>query len=177
MYERGIRCLSEKELRQRICENLYLLRTYYGYTQQQIASFLGCERSTYTYLEKGKTFLSVYHLYILSSLYRLPPEAMWSELQAIDTSCRKLGGWRLHRCDLYVTLEPCPMCAGAIINSRIERVVYGTADPKAGSCGSVVNLSALPYNHRPALTAGVLQPECAGILTDFFRRLRSSGKG
>lgn len=69
------------------------------------------------------------------------------------------------------------MCAGAIINSRIERVVYGTADPKAGSCGSVVNLFALPYNHRPALTAGVLQPECAGILTDFFRRLRSAGKG
>ena len=100
-----------------------------------------------------------------------------AEIEAIDGACRSLGGWRLGGCTLYVTLEPCPMCAGAIINSRIERVVYGTADPKAGSCGSVVNLFALPYNHRPALTAGVLQPECAGILTDFFRRLRSSGKG
>lgn len=78
--------LSEEEFRRRISENLFLLRTYYGYTQQQIASFLRCERSTYTYLEKGKTFLSVYHLYILSSLYCLPPEAMWSELQAIDIS-------------------------------------------------------------------------------------------
>ena len=78
--------LSEKEFRRRISANLHFLRTCYGYTQQQIASFLGCERSTYTYLEKGKTFLSVYHLYILSSLYRLPPEAMWSELQAIDIS-------------------------------------------------------------------------------------------
>lgn len=100
-----------------------------------------------------------------------------AEIEAIDGACRSLGGWRLGGCTLYVTLEPCPMCAGAIINSRIERVVYGTADPKAGSCGSVVNLFALPYNHRPALTAGVLQPECAGILTDFFRRLRSAGKG
>ncbi len=100
-----------------------------------------------------------------------------AEIEAIDGACRALGGWRLCGCTLYVTLEPCPMCTGAIINSRIERVVYGTADPKAGSCGSVVNLFALPYNHKPALTAGVLQPECAGILTDFFRRLRSSGKG
>ena len=78
--------LSEEEFRRRISENLFLLRTYYGYTQQQIASFLGCERSTYTHLERGKTLLSVYHLYVLSELYRLPPEAMWSELQAIDIS-------------------------------------------------------------------------------------------
>ena len=67
-----------------------------------------------------------------------------AEIEAIDGACRALGGWRLGGCTLYVTLEPCPMCAGAIINSRIERVVYGTADPKAGSCGSVVNLFALP---------------------------------
>ena len=100
-----------------------------------------------------------------------------AEIEAIDGACRALGGWRLGGCTLYVTLEPCPMCAGAIINSRIARVVYGTADPKAGSCGSVVNRFALPDNHRPVLTAGVLQPECAGILTDIFRRLRSSGTG
>lgn len=78
--------LSEKEFRRRICEKLYLLRTCCGYTQQQIASLLGCERSTYTYLEKGKTLLSVYHLYVLSGLYRLPPEAMWSDLQTMDIS-------------------------------------------------------------------------------------------
>ena len=100
-----------------------------------------------------------------------------AEIEAIDGACRALGGWRLCGCSLYVRLEPCPICTGAIFNSRIERVVYGTADPKAGSCGSVVNLFALAYNDKPGLTACLLQPECAGILTDFFRRLRSSGKG
>lgn len=96
-----------------------------------------------------------------------------AEIEALDMACRRLGGWRLIGCDLYVTLEPCPMCAGAIINSRIERVIQGTPDPKAGSCGSVVDLFALGYNHRPQLITGVLQEECAAILTAFFRRLRS----
>ena len=96
-----------------------------------------------------------------------------AEIEALDMACRRLGGWRLIGCDLYVTLEPCPMCAGAIINSRIERVIQGTPDPKAGSCGSVVDLFALGYNHRPELITGVLQEECAAILTAFFRRLRS----
>ena len=97
-----------------------------------------------------------------------------AEIEAINEACRTLGGWRLFGCTLYVTLEPCPMCAGAIINSRIERVVQGTRDPKAGSCGSVVDLFALPYNHRPQLVDGVLADECAAVLKDFFRGLRRS---
>lgn len=96
-----------------------------------------------------------------------------AEIEAINGACEALGGWRLSGCTLYVTLEPCPMCAGAIINSRIDRVVYGTADPKAGSCGSLTNLFDLPYNHQPLLTSGVLQTECAAVLQDFFKRLRA----
>ncbi len=94
------------------------------------------------------------------------------ELAAIHMACSRLGGWRLFDCDLYVTLEPCPMCAGAIINSRIRRVIYGTGDPKAGSCGSLVNLFEIPYNHIPQITSGVLEDECAGLLQTFFRDLR-----
>ncbi|MDF1494367.1 tRNA adenosine(34) deaminase TadA [Caproiciproducens sp. CPB-2] len=95
-----------------------------------------------------------------------------AELEAIDRACRLLGGWRLWQCELFVTLEPCPMCAGAVINARIPRVVYGARDPKAGSCGSVVNLFELPYNHSPELVGGVLADECALLLTDFFQKLR-----
>lgn len=71
-----------------------------------------------------------------------------AELLAIDEACRKLGGWRLWQCELFVTLEPCPMCTGAIINSRLKRVVYGAKDEKAGCCGSVINLLELPFNHK-----------------------------
>ena len=95
-----------------------------------------------------------------------------AELEAISGACTALGGWRLWQCDLYVTLEPCPMCAGAIINARIPRVFFGAYDKKAGSCGSVVNLFGLPYNHKPEVTAGVLETECSLLLSDFFRRLR-----
>ncbi len=95
-----------------------------------------------------------------------------AEIMAIHQACETLGGWRLPGCELYVTLEPCPMCAGAIINARIEKVYFGAYDPKAGSCGSVTNLFDLPYNHKPALEAGVLEEECAGILKEFFRDLR-----
>lgn len=95
-----------------------------------------------------------------------------AELEAIDAACRALGGWRLWECELYVTLEPCPMCAGAIINARIPRVVYGAMDPKAGSCESVVNLFELPYNHKPQVVSGVLEAECSALLTEFFRNLR-----
>lgn len=95
-----------------------------------------------------------------------------AELIAIHKACEKLGGWRLHECELYVTLEPCPMCAGAIINSRIRRVVFGAFDPKAGSCGSLINLFACDFNHRPVLEAGVLQQECADLLQSFFKKLR-----
>ena len=99
-----------------------------------------------------------------------------AELEAIDGACSELGGWRLWPCTLYVTLEPCPMCAGAIINARIPRVVFGAKDQKAGSCGSVVNLFALPYNHAPGVTGGVLEDVCAGLLTAFFKELRSRRK-
>ena len=95
-----------------------------------------------------------------------------AELEAIDQACRRLGGWRLWECTLYVTLEPCPMCAGAIVNARIPRVVYGARDAKAGSCGSVCDLFSMAYNHHPQVEAGVLEEECAKLLTDFFRELR-----
>ena len=96
-----------------------------------------------------------------------------AEIEAIDGACRALGGWRLSGCTLYVTLEPCPMCAGALINARVDRVVYGAPDPKAGSCGSLVNLFELPYNHQPELTGGVMEHECAALLQEFFRALRT----
>ena len=96
-----------------------------------------------------------------------------AELEAIDAACRKLGGWRLHRCDLYVTHEPCPMCAGAIVNARIRRVVFGARDPKAGCFGSVSDFAALPFNHRPEVVGGVLAEACAAELSAFFQRLRS----
>ena len=95
---------------------------------------------------------------------------------ALLRECRTLGGWRLWQCTLYVTLEPCPMCAGAIINARIPRVVYGAADPKAGCCRSVVDLFALPFNHRPQVEAGLLEAECAQLLRDFFQHLRDKRK-
>ena len=99
-----------------------------------------------------------------------------AELLAIDAACKTLNGWRLWQCDLYVTLEPCPMCAGAIINARLRRVIYGTADPKAGSFGSVIDFNSLPYNHKPELVSGVLQGECADVLSDFFATLRARRK-
>ncbi len=95
-----------------------------------------------------------------------------AELEAIDLACKKLGGWRLWECEMYVTLEPCPMCAGAIINSRIRRLVYGASDSKAGSCGSVINLFDLPYNHKPEVISGFMADECSSLLTEFFKKLR-----
>lgn len=99
-----------------------------------------------------------------------------AELEAIAQSCKVLGGWRLWQCTLYVTLEPCPMCAGAIINARIPRVVYGAADPKAGACRSVCSLFSMAFNHHPEVESGVLETECAEILRDFFRTLRETRK-
>lgn len=95
-----------------------------------------------------------------------------AEIEAIDAACRKKGGWRIFMCDLYVTLEPCPMCSGAIMNSRIRRVVYGAPDKKAGAYGSLFDLNSFPVNHRPEVVSGVLSDECAGLLTEFFRKLR-----
>ncbi len=95
-----------------------------------------------------------------------------AETLAIREACEKLGTWRLDNCELYVTLEPCPMCMGAIINSRIKRVVFGAKDAKAGACGSVINLNNYPFNHKPELVSGVMNDECQSILSDFFASKR-----
>lgn len=99
-----------------------------------------------------------------------------AEIEAIDNACKALGGWRLWQCDMYVTLEPCPMCAGAIINSRIKTVYYGASDLKAGSFGSVADFNTLPYNHKPEIVSGVMQDEARDMLTDFFKGLREKKK-
>lgn len=97
-----------------------------------------------------------------------------AEFIAIQKACKRLNGWRLCGCTLYVTLEPCVMCAGAIVNSRIERVVIGTSDPKAGAMGSVTDVTYLPLNHKPETVYGVMQKECSEILKKFFKQLRQS---
>ncbi len=94
------------------------------------------------------------------------------EIEAIDEACRTLGGWRLWECTLYVTLEPCPMCAGAIVNARIPRVVYGASDGKCGACGSVCNLFSMAFNHHPTVEKGIREEECAALLSAFFQNLR-----
>ena len=96
-----------------------------------------------------------------------------AEIEAINDACRTLGGWRLWKCTLYVTLEPCPMCSGAIINSRIKRVVYGAADVKAGCCGSVTDLFAQPFNHHPVIEKGLRADEAQQLLQEFFVSLRA----
>lgn len=97
-----------------------------------------------------------------------------AELEAIDNACKTLGGWRLWQCDLYVTLEPCPMCAGAIINARIKRVFFGANDLKAGSFGSIANFNDIAYNHKPEIVSGIMVQECSEMLTSFFKNLRSN---
>ena len=94
------------------------------------------------------------------------------EIEAIWDACKRLGGWRLWECTLYVTLEPCPMCAGAIINARIPRVVYGAADAKSGACGSVCDLFSMKFNHHPVVESGVREEECSALLEQFFQNLR-----
>ena len=95
-----------------------------------------------------------------------------AEIEAIHEANRNLGGWRLWECTLYVTLEPCPMCAGAIVNARIPRVVFGASDAKCGACGSVCDLFSMEFNHHPEVTRGVLEEQCAQVLTEFFDNLR-----
>lgn len=95
-----------------------------------------------------------------------------AEIIAIDNACKKLGGWRLPDCSIYVTLEPCPMCCGAIINARIDEVIFGAYDPKSGSAVSLQKMFELPYNYKPSVTGGVMEEKCAAILTNFFRELR-----
>lgn len=95
-----------------------------------------------------------------------------AEIEAIDNACKTVGGWRLWECEMFVTLEPCPMCAGATINSRLKKVTFGAYDTKNGSVGSVINLYDYPFNHKPLFEGGFMEEECGKILTDFFSELR-----
>ena len=99
-----------------------------------------------------------------------------AEIMAIDMACRTLGGWRLPGCAMYVTLEPCPMCCGAIINARIDDVIFGAYDLKSGSVVSVQKMFEMPYNYRPTVKSGVMEKECADVLSLFFRKLRENKK-
>ena len=96
----------------------------------------------------------------------------YAEIIAIERACAALGGWRLIGCDLYVTLEPCPMCAGAAVNARLVRVVYGAPDLRAGAFGSVIDLNAYPLNHKPEIVGGVLADECLAPIREFFQNKR-----
>ena len=96
-----------------------------------------------------------------------------AEIEAINNACKALGSWRLDECEMYVTLEPCPMCAGAIINSRIKTLIFGAYDQKSGSIDSVVNLCDYPYNHKVEVYGGICEDECLQILKDFFARRRA----
>ena len=98
------------------------------------------------------------------------------EIEAIADACKNLGGWRLWECTLYVTLEPCPMCAGAIINARIPRVVFGASDKKCGACGSVCDLFSMDFNHHPQVEFGVMEKESQALLSRFFKNLREELK-
>ena len=95
-----------------------------------------------------------------------------AELEAIDNACKTLGGWRLWECELYVTLEPCPMCSGAIVNARIPQIYFGAYDPKNGCCGSVANIMELPLAFHPKYEGGIMESDCSKILSDFFKKLR-----
>ena len=95
-----------------------------------------------------------------------------AEVEAINDACRNLGGWRLWECTLYVTLEPCPMCAGAIVNARIPRVVFGASDNKCGACGSVCDIFSMDFNHHPTVEKGIREEEAASLMTEFFQNLR-----
>lgn len=99
-----------------------------------------------------------------------------AEIMAIDMACRTLGGWRLPECAIYITLEPCPMCCGAIINARIDDVIFGAYDLKSGSAVSVQKMFELSYNYRPTVQSGVMEKECADVLSLFFRQLREKKK-
>lgn len=101
-----------------------------------------------------------------------PDATAHAEVEAIRQACAALGTWNLSGCGIAVTLEPCPMCAGAIINSRLSPVIYGAKEPNSGSVGSVINLFEERYGHRPAVYGGVLAEDCAALLAGFFRALR-----
>ena len=117
-------------------------------------------------VREGKIVSSAYNTreYGKNALYH-------AEIKAIDEACKKLGGWRLVGCTMYVTLEPCPMCAGAIVNARVERVVYGAPDHKAGAFGTMLDLTNYPL-FKPEITKDVLKDDCSRLLTEFFKRKR-----
>ena len=98
-----------------------------------------------------------------------------AELKAIELVCERVGGWRLSDCELYVTLEPCPMCAGAIINARVGKVIFGAKDPRMGAFGSVMNMNAYPLGFKTDIEYGVCEDECLALLRDFFEMLREKG--
>ena len=130
------------------------------------------------------TFFIFYNIYlvhlVLHSIYKKTVVILVSphaETEAIAQANAALGSWRLEECALYVTLEPCPMCAGAILNARIPRVFFGARDRAMGACGGVMNLFMEEFPHRPALVGGLLEEECAAVLGDFFRRLRRGERG
>lgn len=118
----------------------------------------------------------VYENKIIAKAYNRREEKrnalLHAELEAINEACEVLGKWRLEGCTLYVTLEPCPMCTGAIINSRMDSVVFGAYDEKAGSMGTLVNLCDLGYNHRPNIIGGYMEKQCKELLEKFFLTLR-----
>ena len=99
-----------------------------------------------------------------------------AETEAIYKACEKLGGWRLWECELYVTLEPCPMCAGAIVNARIPKVYFGACDEKNGACGSALNLFEMENNFRPEVAGGIMERECSELIKEFFADLRSKNR-
>ena len=100
-----------------------------------------------------------------------------AELLAINEACKITGSWRLSGCELYVTLEPCPMCAGAVINSRLDRVVFGARDPRAGAFGSLINLNSYPLGHKTEVEFGVCEDECLGLIREFFGKMRNKKGG
>ena len=95
-----------------------------------------------------------------------------AEIEAINAACEKLGGWRLWQCDIYVTLEPCPMCSGAIVNARIPNVYFGAYDKNFGCCGSTLNILEMPNSFHPNFEGGIMEKECSDIISDFFKKLR-----
>ena len=97
-----------------------------------------------------------------------------AEMEVINIACKKLGSWRLDDCELYVTLEPCPMCTGAIINARIKTVIFGAYDSKMGCMDSVINLCDYPFNHRPEIYGGIMEDDCLAVLQNFFKNLREN---
>ena len=96
-----------------------------------------------------------------------------AEIEAINNACKALGSWRLSDCELYVTLEPCPMCAGAILNAKLGRVIFGAKDPRGGALGSLIDLRSYPFYHKPRVTSGVCADECKALLSEFFKNKRS----